>query len=74
MTLYRVAMLSLFGTIKADYDVSHVSMSIGSGGGAPFGFPGVPGMPIVVAYGDSGWQYHYSRPKQSTARYCEAQQ
>ncbi|WP_157953021.1 hemagglutinin repeat-containing protein [Limnobaculum parvum] len=38
---------------KADYDVSHVSMSIGSGGGAPFGFPGVPGTPIVVAYGDS---------------------
>ncbi|AWH89378.1 hemagglutinin repeat-containing protein [Limnobaculum parvum] len=38
---------------RADYDVSHVSMSIGSGGGAPFGFPGVPGTPIVVAYGDS---------------------
>ncbi|MBK5144464.1 hemagglutinin repeat-containing protein [Budviciaceae bacterium BWR-B9] len=34
----------------ADYDVSHVSISVGSGGGAPMGFPGTP---IVVAYGDS---------------------
>ncbi|MBK5073447.1 hemagglutinin repeat-containing protein [Budviciaceae bacterium CWB-B4] len=38
---------------KAEYDVSHVSVSVGSGGGAPLGFPGVPGTPIVVAYGDS---------------------
>ena len=38
---------------KAEYDVSHVSVSVGSGGGAPMGFPGVPGTPIVVAYGDS---------------------
>ncbi|SFC76562.1 hemagglutinin repeat-containing protein [Pragia fontium] len=37
---------------KAEYDVSHVSISVGSGGGAPMGVPGVPGMPIVVAYGD----------------------
>ncbi|WP_261821318.1 hemagglutinin repeat-containing protein, partial [Pragia fontium] len=37
---------------KAEYDVSHVSISVGSGGGAPMGFPGVPGVPIVVAYGD----------------------
>ncbi|MCD1127578.1 hemagglutinin repeat-containing protein [Jinshanibacter sp. LJY008] len=48
---------------KADYDVSHVSMSIGSGGGAPFGFPGVPVTPIVVAYGDSRWQHHHPRPE-----------
>ncbi|MFV0549943.1 MAG: hemagglutinin repeat-containing protein, partial [Limnobaculum xujianqingii] len=38
---------------KAEYDVSHVSVSVGSGGGAPLGFPGVPGTPIVVASGDS---------------------
>ncbi|GKX53107.1 two-partner secretion domain-containing protein [Budvicia aquatica] len=37
---------------KAEFDVSHVSMSIGSGGGAPLGFPGVPGVPIIVAYGE----------------------
>lgn len=37
---------------KAEFDVSHVSMSIGSGGGAPMGFPGVPGVPIIVAYGE----------------------
>lgn len=37
---------------KAEYDVSHISVSIGSGGGAPMGFPGVPGTPIIVAYGD----------------------
>ncbi|WP_211959115.1 polymorphic toxin type 17 domain-containing protein, partial [Budvicia diplopodorum] len=37
---------------KAEYDVSHLSISVGTGGGAPMGFPGVPTTPIVVMYGE----------------------
>uniref|UniRef100_UPI001BAD2310 VENN motif pre-toxin domain-containing protein n=1 Tax=Budvicia diplopodorum TaxID=1119056 RepID=UPI001BAD2310 len=37
---------------KAEYDVSHMSISVGTGGGAPMGFPGVPTTPIVVMYGE----------------------
>lgn len=37
---------------EAEYDVSHISVSVGAGGGAPMGFPGVPGVPIIIASGD----------------------